>query len=279
MSRHTQYIIFITIIMSTYSCSVSKKMFMKDVESGFSTFSGTPEILTEEKTANLPYPIQQYLKNSGFIGRPIPVNAQIQWSQSSIGMKPGKKHMKLKTLQYNSTETPFRSAYMKARIGGIFTFDGRDLFANDKGHMYGKLMNIITIFDEKHYEIGQSALIIILAEALLVPGYAFQEYMKWEYVDQYCAKGIITTENYQVTGLFFFNENYELIRFESSDRYYLDPEKGNIKMPFVANMSEYIQCEGVKIPSKITAAWHLPDGIFEYWTGTIAQIRYNISHL
>lgn len=258
------------------SCTGVRKTFRNDVKQHFYEPQSVAEFITEEKIRDLPAPLQRYLDVCGFVGQEMPMNAEFFWKSSSIKMKPGmKKMLKLKTYQYNSVIKPFRAAYMKTYMAGIIPFEGRDIYADGQGHMLGRLGKIIRIFDEKQMEIGQSALIIILAETLMVPGYIFQDYMHWEEVDDHCVTGRIQCEGYSVSGKFYFNDRGEYIRFETSERYYLSPEKGNVQEPFMVEVFNYQTKGSYTYPRKVSASWILPEGKYEYWQGEIEEIRFN----
>lgn len=273
---NTITILIILIMTINTSCKSVKKTYEKDIDIHFENYSEVQPIFDSEIIQNLPAPVQKYLNTCGFMGKEIPINAEIVWSDSHIKMKPGGKWMKLKTLQYNSVKNPFRIAYMKAYMFGIIPFEGRDLYVNGSGHMYGKLGKIITIFDEKEKEIAQSALITLLAECLFVPGYALQNYISWEAIDDKTAAAVIYHSNLKARGIFHFNDSGELIRFESFDRYYMSPEKGNVLTPFAVEVGKYFMQNGLKVPGFVKAIWQLDTGPYEYWKGTISAVRYNI---
>jgi hypothetical protein len=270
-------IIILTVMTILPSCINVKKTFRNEVNEFFDTSFDQTQMITPEMTASLPVPLQKYLENCGFVGSEMPLNAEVVWKSSSISMKPDmKKPMKLKTVQFNSVKKPFRSAYMKAHIAGIIPFDGRDIYYDGNGHMLGKIAGLFRVFDEKQREIAQSALITILAEVPMVPGYIFQEYMSWEEVSATCVLGRIIIDGFNVSGRFYFNEAGEYIRFESEDRFYMSPDKGNINMPFMVEVFDYRQQNNIKIPNRVAASWLLPEGKFQYWKGEIQEMRFNI---
>jgi hypothetical protein len=271
------FLILILIAMLSTSCKPVKKIFEGDLKENFQNSAGTEKVLTESDIGHLPEPVQRYFQHCGFIGKHVPMNAEVVWAESFIRMKPKCKWMKLKTKQFNSVEEPFRIAYMKAWMFGLIPFDGRDIYAHGHGHMYGKVASLFIVFDEKEPEITQSALIIILAEALLVPGYALQEYISWEPIDAYTAKARLVHKGMDVSGVFYFNETGEMIRFETNDRYYLHPETGNVLTRFSAEVGDYKQQNDLRIPGSLLAIWHLDEGRYEYWKGNIAEVRYNIT--
>jgi hypothetical protein len=270
-------IIFTILTMAiNTSCKSVRKTYEKDIDLYFENYSEMQPVFDSTSTQYLPAPVQNYLNTCGFMGKEIPMNAEVVWSDSHIKMKPGGNWMKIKTLQYNSVRNPFRIAYMKANMFGIIPFEGRDLYVNGSGHMYGKLGNIITVFDEKQKEIAQSALIIILAETLLVPGYALQDYIQWEEMDDYTAAASISHEGITARGIFHFNKDSEFVRFETNDRYYMSSDKGNVLTPFSAEIGHYFQQGDLRIPGSLMAIWHLESGRYEYWKGTISEVNYNI---
>ena len=192
-------------------------------------------------------------------------------------MKPGGKWMKLKTTQFNSVESPFRIAYMRARMLGLIPFEGRDTYFDGHGHMYGVIGKMITVFDEKEREIAVSALVTIMAECLMVPGYVLQDYITWEPIDDSTAAAVIHHQGIRIRGVFHFNEAGEFTLFTSDDRYYMSPDQGNVTTPFSAEIGDYFYQGGIKVPGSVKAVWHLDSGRYEYWKGKIKGIRYNIS--
>ena len=277
MNTVTKFIVcLIAILTILTSCKSVKDTFEADLKSHFEEYHAPQPVLDSSVILNLPMPVQMYLTKCGFVGKEIPMNAEIIWKESFIKMNPERNWMKLKTVQFNSVLNPFRVAYLKANLLGFIPFEGRDIYVNGTGHMYGTVGRTITVFDEKQREIAQSALIIILAEALLVPGYALQDYFHWEEVDDYTAAATIRHGGISARGIFHFNEDYELVLFETNDRYYMSPENGNVLTPFSAEISQYFQQGDLKIPGSLMAIWHLETGRYEYWKGTISEVKYNI---
>ena len=258
-----------------------EQTFNNDLATKFSKFADARVLISDEITANLPVAIQKYLEICNLKGKPIPKNAEIKWSESYIRLRPDKNWLRLKTIQFNQVEELMRIAYMKARFACIVPFEGRDIYYKGKGHMLGKLGKIIPIFNEGIHEIAQSALITCLAEFLLVPGYIFQPYVKWEEIDSNCVKATLIHNNIQVSGYFYFNEKGEYVKFVSHDRYYLQPDKTCIKKKFTVLLSEYTESNTVRHPSLVRVIWNLDERNsskdYEYWKGSIESINYNIN--
>lgn len=222
---------------------------------------------------SLPMPLQKYMNYCAYPEKQIFDLYEVIWSKSAIKMAPEKNWMKLKTLQYNFIPEPARIAWMKTWMMGLLPFEGRDKYFDGQGHMYGTLAKVIRIFDAKETEIAQSALIVILAESLLLPAYALQSFINWESAGSNMVKGVLTHRGIRVEGLFHFNDKGEYIRFTTGDRFYSGKKGSFLKIPYTVEVNNYQENNGVKIPTEVCAIWNLPEGDFEYWKGSISQIR------
>ena len=259
------------------SCQTPNSIFKQDLKEHFTNASDNIPVMTTETIAHLPGPLQKYLTVCGFVDRDLPVNAQFIWTNSRIKMKPDGQWMKLKTYQYNSVEQPFRIALMKARIAGIIPFEGRDLYTNGYGNMMGKILKGITVMNVQDKETAQSAAIVLLAEALMVPGYIFQEYISWQELDEYTVKGTLSNNGITAEGIFQFNEKGQFIGFHTLDRNYDNGDGTYKKVPYSIKINDYQDSNGFSLPSQVSAVWHLKEGDYEYWNGTIEQIHFNIT--
>jgi hypothetical protein len=144
-----------------------------------------------------------------------------------------------------------------------------------KGSMIGKLMKIITLFDVTGPEMDQSALVTFLAETLIVPNVALQDYIKWEEIDNYKAKVFMNYGGIEVEGIFTFNDKGEFVRFETNDRY-MDKGNGVIeKEKWTAEVENYIERDGIRIPGRMRGIWNLSDGDLEYFDGNITNISFD----
>jgi len=270
-------ILSLAAIMS--SCTMPRDLYEKEKSEEIARYSDliNGDILKNEDIANLPEPLKRYIRYCGFIGKPKVINAEVLWRKSAIKLKPDAEWTALDTLQFNSVPQPMRIAFMHGVMGGIISMDVRDLYSMGRGNMYGRLAKIIKLFDVKGAEVSVSALITVFAETVLVPGYIFAEYLKWETIDNNSVKATISHEGLSAAGIFHFNEKGEFLRFETEDRYYQTTEGDFKKVKWSASASDYVEKNGMKFPEKISACWNLPEGDYVYWEGIIEEIKFNIS--
>ncbi|PIE48333.1 MAG: hypothetical protein CSA40_00970 [Flavobacteriales bacterium] len=254
-----------------------RKQFYKDRAAEINEFNKyfKAEVLTEEKLGTLPQVIQKHFKLCGFLGKPIAMNADVIWKDSFIRLKPNQDWKPLHTLQFNSVNPIMRTTFMKVKK---MFFTGKDCYKNGQGTMKGKILNLFTVVDVKGKEISQSALITSFCEMMLLSGYAFQKYVEWKTIDDRTVQGILTDQNFKVSGTFHFDEEGKFVCFESYDRYF---DKGNgdfEKKKFIAKINSYKTVDNHYQPEKVSVSWLLNDEEYKYYKGTIESIKYNMRH-
>jgi len=252
-----------------------KKLFLSKVQTELEKPKASNKMFMEEELSNLPAPVQRYFKHCGYIGKEKMTSAEFIWEDVNFKMGVDKPWIKIKYQQYNFVSKPVRIAYIYSRIIRVIPFEGIDQYLNGQGNMLGKLLKKITLFDVVGDEINVSAAVTYLSECLVVPSCALQPYIKWVSIDQNHAKAIIAYNGVQAEGIFTFNDKGEFIRFETDTRY-MDTGNGTSeKHKWTAEISNYIEKNDIKIPTKLKGVWNLPKGDYEYFDGTILDIVYN----
>ncbi len=231
------------------------------------------EIFTEELIKELPEPLKKYLRVCGYINTPVPVNANVYWSESWLKMSPGKDLGKLHTTQFNSVKPIGRVAYMKFLTMPVAA---RDLYRDGYGEINGKLLNLIKVAFDNSKEVAQSALITTFCEFMLIPGYLLLDNVKWEHIDNYSVRGVLTDNGIEVSGIFYFNDEGLFTHFETHDRYFTTGKNRYKKVKFSVIADSYKTQDNLKISEKVKVMWHLPEGDFEYYKGTIDKIEFNV---
>lgn len=251
-----------------------KKMFLFEVQTEIEKSIVSHEVFNENDIVNLPEPVQRYFRYCGFIGKEKINHVKFVWDNVNFKMSPDKPWFKIKYEQYNFVSEPARLAYIYSTVFGIFPFEGRDKYLDGQGNMLGRLLKIVTLFNVTGAEINVSAAVTYLSETLIVPNCALQQYVRWEAIDKNHAKASIEYKGVKAEGIFTFNEQGEFMKFETDERY-MDSGKGKSeKQKWTVEVSNYIDKNGIKIPSKAKAIWNLPNGDYEYFKGTLMDIVY-----
>lgn len=257
------------VIWFNISYSALKKQFGNDIDrlTKENRLETNGEVFTEKDFEHLPEAIQKYLKNSGYIGKEKMSCLKIEYKD--VNFRTGQKGAKLKMdyTQYNFVKEPCRMALDDASMFGV-PFQGYDYYENGKGGMKGVIGKLITLFDETGDEMDKACLVTFLAESLFVPTVLLQDYVTFEQISDHEVKGTITFKGKTVSGVFTFNEKYEMVSFTTTDR-------KDDKTPWTAICSDYEVSEnGIKLPKVFKAVWNFTDEDFVYFDGKISSVTY-----
>ena len=97
-----------------------------------------------------------------------------------------------------------------------------------------------------------------------------------EIVDEYNVKAVINYKGLSVSGIFTFNQNFEMISFTTNDRAVVGTDGSTEYVKWSAVCEDYkIADNGIKYPSKFKAIWNYPDKDFVYFDGNIDNISYD----
>jgi hypothetical protein len=254
-----------------------QKLYVAEIEAELKKFPVyKPQVITENDMAFLPEPVQKYLRYCGYVGKMHVSNARVEWKDVYLKRDIGTSWMKMDCYQFNSVAEPTRIVYMKAKLLGLFPFEGRDKCQDGHGNMLIRFLRLLTVADVKGKEMDASALVTVLAEALFIPGYVFQNYISWSGIDSNTVKATLQFKGTIVTGLFYFNERGEFTRFETYDRYYSAKEAASKKIKWTATVSDYTEENGIRFPSVFKATWNREEGDFDYFKGKVASVQFNI---
>lgn len=231
------------------------------------------QVFTAEDIAGLPSPLQKYFVSCGYIGKPKTLN--IKMIHHDVNFILNKKALTIQCIQYNSGERPERIALIDSHLYGI-PFEGIDAYQNGVGSMKGMIAKGVVLFNQSGDAMNQSSLVNCLAESLLVPNIALQDFVQWEMVDANRVKGTMSHDGISVSGVFTFDDKGYLTTFSTEDRRYVDTD-GNVKnVRWSALCGDYHEVNGIMQPKTLKAVWHLPEGDLVYFDGRDTVIEYNV---
>lgn len=121
----------------------------------------------------------------------------------------------------------------------------------------------------------RACLVTYLAECLLVPNAALQDYIVWEPVDNLHAKATISSHGISASGVFTFNERGEMVAFDTNDRVAIGMDGNMEKAGWTAVLAEYEERGGIRVPTRLQAIWHFRTGDLLYFDGN-AQIEHGV---
>lgn len=237
-------------------------------------FSSGSTIL-ETDLKSLPVPVYRWIKTTGIIGKPKIKNGRVV-QKALMKMKPEQKDWySAEALQYTFIEAPAFTWRVDLSMMPLVQIKGRDKFKDGKGEMLIKVNSLITVVDEKGAKIDEGTLQRFLGELVWFPSLALSPYIQWEALDDHAAKATMTYGGTTGSGVFYFNESGDFVKFIAM-RY-----KGNgpedKKFPWVLTVDGHDTFEGIKVPSHMKATWKLDEGDWTWLDLEILDLQYNVA--
>ena len=254
-----------------------KSEFKKDVTQliNKNKIKDSSEIFSDDEFTKLPLAMQKYIKNSGYIGKQKMSYLKMEYKNVDFMQGQNGPKLKIDYTQYNFVDDPARLALIDSSMFGI-PFEGYDYFANGQGSMKGVIAKFFTLFNQKGEEMDDASLVTFLAESLFAPTILLQDYIAFEEVDEYNVKAVINYKGLSVSGIFTFNQNFEMISFTTNDRAVVGTDGSTEYVKWSAVCEDYkIADNGIKYPSKFKVIWNYTDKDFVYFDGNIDNISYD----
>ncbi|TVP82582.1 MAG: hypothetical protein EA344_11475 [Alkalicoccus sp.] len=239
------------------------------------TYQPAPEewVVTEEKTAHLPEPVQRWLKNSGMTGRPNIHTAAVK-QEGFMRLKPDQeKSFPAEAEQFITTDYPSFIWNVKMKMQPGFAVAGRDWYRFGQGEMLIKAASVFPIVTVRNNKkTNQSTLQRFLLEMAWYPSAALSPFVSWETVDEKTAKAVMSYCGSTGEGTFHFSEDGDLVRLSA---YRFRDKEDEEPTEWMAEAFEHMEVDGIRMPSRIAVSWMLPEGKFTWYTFTVTKVRLN----
>ena len=276
-------IIFVLVgaLMIWFNISYSpiKKQFQNDVASLVeeNKLLDKNEVFAKEDFADLPTVIQKYIESCGYIETPKISYLKMEYHNVDFSQGKNGPTLNIDYTQYNFINEPCRMALIDSSMFGI-PFEGYDYYQNGTGGMKGVIAKAITLFNQKGADMDKACLATFLAESLFAPSILLQDYITFEEISDFEVRATITYGGQTASGVFTFNEQYEMISFTTNDRAATGTDGNTEYIPWSAICSDYQLSEnGMKHPTKFQAVWSYPDEDFVYFDGVISEVTYGFA--
>lgn len=248
-----------------------EREFKKDVFQSFKNVSISEELISEKDIAQLPIPVQNYLKYVGAIGKPKVKTARATFKGEM--REKGKDWFAFTSEQYNFFKDPTRLFFMKAHFKGLPT-QGYHRYKEGKASMLIKLLSVFPVVDISEPEMFKTETVTFFNDlCLFAPGALIDKRIDWQTLDNNSVKAVFHTGEVSVSAILKFDESGRLINFISKDRVDVN---SNQNVPFSTPVTEYGTLNGYKLPIAADAVWHFPDGDFVYGKFYLQDVQYNL---
>ena len=216
--------------------------------------------ITEGDLQPLPETARRYLRFMRVVGRPR------DWS-FRLGMtgrfrrSADDRWMACEACQYNSRLAVARIFYMQLRFFGWVPVLGRDTYANGRGRMLIRILDLVTVGDGtgEAYDIGE--LVTYLNDAVMIaPTMLLVPAVRWSAVDERSFDVSIADHGRTVRARVLIDERGAPVDFETTDRYYSDPKDPAkvTRCRWTTPIAGWQETRGRMLPTGGQAVWHPP---------------------
>jgi hypothetical protein len=249
--------------------------FKQKVSKLFSSQSKVEQsVVTEDDIKRLPEPVQRYLRYTGIIGRQRVTSVRLRQT-GAMRPKPDGKWFPLKAEEYYTVGNPGFVWKGRMAIAPLISATAQDMYLNGQGNMHVKLMSAITMVNGKGKEMAEASLMRYFNEMQWFPSSLVSANVAWEAIDANSARSTLTDRGMSVSAKFYFDDEGKITNFiaergRSTDGGTLVPTKWSTPI------SEYrTYGNGLRLPSKGEAIWHLDSGDYSYIKLEITDVEYN----
>jgi hypothetical protein len=175
--------------------------------------------------------------------------------------------------QYYRTSPPGFRWNARFKVAGLPVLRAEDSYKEGHGHMYGRLLGLKTIFDERGPKLDQASMLRYLNEAMWFPTAYLGENMRWEAVDRGSARVVFNDHGREVSARLYFDRDGRLADFKA--RRYREVDGEFSLDDWSTPISAYGEFGGLKLPAGGVGVWHLSGGDFAYIELEITAVEYS----
>lgn len=229
-------------------------------------------LVTAKMLENLPDPVRRYMDYTGVVGTPWIDTVRLN-QVGTFRLGRDRPWMPLTAEELYTTNPPSLIWNARFKVAGLPLLRAKDKYEAGKGHMFGKLLGLYTVFDARGEELDQATMIRYLNEMMWFPTALLGENISWQTVDDHSAQVTFSDHGKSVSARMFFDDDGRLVNFstmryrEISGSYSLDP--------WSTPIMDYGERVGLKLPVRGKAVWNLASGDLEYADLEITKVEYN----
>ena len=251
-----------------------EKTEMNEIESILNNSDIELYTISNEHIDYLPQAVQDYLHATGAVNRLISNCVRLKYS-GNFKLNEDAAWASMEAVTYVTSE-PISRNWIGEINSAMGKMTGLDYYYNGRGKLDIRFAPSIPFMFSEGYELSVSELIAFLGELVYNPSACLNEKIRWEAVSDKAAKATLEDAGLIVSGIFYFDDNNLITRFESNERYF-----GNTKeqLPWIVYLKDYKAFSEIEIPTSFRAVWIKPEGEYEYINASITNLTFNIKNL
>lgn len=241
----------------------------------FAEIETMPTYYSEQEIEGLPEPVQRFFRRNLQDGAPHQSCVRMR-ETGRIRQLPGQPWTEFVGEEYVVSSTPAMLWFARLRPLPLIWADIRILYLRGRGHKLVKLLSSISSADQRDDATRRATLALYIAQLALLPGALLPgDDRSWESVGEDAARFTILDGELFVSGVFFFDEFGNIVRFESEDRPNLEAKKTTVTR-WLVHYAEHRSFGELELPTKLDMEWKLDDRIFRYAEKTIEAIELDV---
>jgi hypothetical protein len=251
------------------ACATMKDQFLREVASAGLTSETPPgPLVTEQDLAPLPSSVQRYMRFMGVVGRPRDWSFRLSATGRFRLKNEEKAWFDIEMWQYNNRMDLSRIFHMRGRMSGFLPVVARDTYVRGKGHMLGKLFDLIPVADGQGPEYDLGELATYLDDAIVfAPSFLLGPETRWQAVDAHAFDVSLTDHGITATARVLLDERGAPRDVVTTDRFLEDPD--DPKHPLIRGewhtpIDGWQRVDGRAIPTGGKGVWQLKEGPYTY---------------
>jgi hypothetical protein len=254
-------------------------MFKQKVAKLFSSQSRVERnVVSEEDIRHLPNPVQRYCRYTGIIGKQRVAFVRLKQT-GTMRPKPDGKWFPLKAEEYYTIDNPGFAWQGRMAVAPLISATAQDMYLNGEGNMHVKLMSAINIVNAKGKEMDEASLMRYFNEMQWFPSSLVSDNVKWEAIDANSARSTLADRGMTVSAIFCFDKEGKITNFIAERARSTDGGKV-VRTKWSTPISEYkTYANGLRLPSKGEAIWHLDSGKYSYIKLEVTEVEYDTPSL
>jgi len=234
------------------------------------------QLVTAEMLVPLPEPVRRYLRYSGIVGKPWVDSVYLKQS-GRFRLGSDRPWMPMAAEEWHTTSPPSLLWKARFKMAGLPLISARDRYEGGRGHMFGKVAGLFTVFDVRGPELDQATMIRYLNEIMWFPSAFLGKNIAWQSADDHAADAVFTDGDKSVTGRWFFDDQGRITNFtakryrEINGEYSLDD--------WSTPITGYGEFAGLNLPLAGQAVWNLPEGDLVYAELEITEVEYKAARV
>jgi hypothetical protein len=226
--------------------------------------------ITETDLANLPEPVQRWMRISLVLGKEVPVTVRLK-QNGEFRLAEDRGWMPFEAEHYFATDPPGFVWMASFKMAPRLSVTGRDRYMAGKGDIDMRLLSLIPVAKKSGSGLDQGALLRYLGEIVWFPAAALSPFIAWENLDATSARATMSYRGVTASATFTFDQEGNMTRLDA-ERY--NDAKSQLE-PWTIPIREYGEFQGIRIPVEGEGVWNYSSGDFSYIRWRIAEIEYN----